>query len=409
MGSLEQLSNLGWHISPTGYDVISANRTLSNSATITNALNTDIRDFGNPTLVQEMKQTKTGTLVLQIQKIKNVSAPKNKENSSVAPRMLKLTLTDGHTSCQAVEISYISSLSTSNTPPGSKVLLNSAAVSGNYVLLTPQSCKFLGGQVPHLYDKWELTKQVSEQMRSSGEVDGPPPWVNFGEKIVQLQSNQSFKSLVNKEIKQDDFDIQRQDAINVVATGAVKKVFGGGSKTVPLVGSRRPYNNERGYKKRDFKEKNVEVQKAPDKVSLFNFLENKLQTNDNDNKRNHTLPPKSNVDKKKDNVNDAILHAVQRSFEKTSISDNNSGTWRWKIGDLCMAKYWEDNKYYNATVINLTEKTCVVQFNGYGNVEEVVRQDCIPVNCDNNETYKNTRNYYKGSSNYKYKKNFNNR
>uniref|UniRef100_A0A1Y1NI92 Uncharacterized protein n=1 Tax=Photinus pyralis TaxID=7054 RepID=A0A1Y1NI92_PHOPY len=62
MGSLEQLSNLGWHISPTGYDVISANRTLSNSATITNALNTDIRDFGNPTLVQEMKQTKTGTV-----------------------------------------------------------------------------------------------------------------------------------------------------------------------------------------------------------------------------------------------------------------------------------------------------------------------------------------------------------
>lgn len=400
-----ELSTLGWHVSPNGYNIISSNGTLSNNATINNALNTDIKEFGNPILVQEMKQTKTGKVVLQIQKIKNVSAPKAKENSSVAPRMLKLTLTDGHTSCQAIEISNMNSLSLSNTPPGSKLLLNTAKISGNYILLHPQCCTFLGGRVPSFYDKWDLAKQVSEQMRSSGEVDGPPPWVNFGEKIIQITSNQPFKSLVSKEIKQDDFDIQRQDAINVVATGAVRKVFGGGSKTVPLVGGRKTYNNERGYKKRDFKEKN-EVQKAPDRVSLFNFLEDKLQGNDgvnNDSRKNHVIQPKQSVDTRKDSINDSI-RAVTRKLEETSL--NSTSTWNWKIGDLCMAKYWEDNKYYNARVINLTDRTCVVQFNGYGNVEEVVLQDCIPINCDNNKTYKNTGNYYKGSSNYKYKRNY---
>jgi len=48
--------------------------------------------------------------VVQIQKIRNVSAPKANEESRTAPRMLKLTLTDGHTSCQAVELESIPAL-----------------------------------------------------------------------------------------------------------------------------------------------------------------------------------------------------------------------------------------------------------------------------------------------------------
>ena len=51
-----------------------------------------------------------GKIVVQIQKIRNVSAPKANEESRSAPRMLKLTLTDGHTCCQAVELESIPSL-----------------------------------------------------------------------------------------------------------------------------------------------------------------------------------------------------------------------------------------------------------------------------------------------------------
>ena len=44
-----------------------------------------------------------GPGVLQLQKIRNVSAPKDNEESQYAPRLMKLVLTDGHITCSAVE------------------------------------------------------------------------------------------------------------------------------------------------------------------------------------------------------------------------------------------------------------------------------------------------------------------
>lgn len=41
--------------------------------------------------------------MLQLQKIRNISAPKDNEESQAAPRLMKLVLTDGHTTCSAVE------------------------------------------------------------------------------------------------------------------------------------------------------------------------------------------------------------------------------------------------------------------------------------------------------------------
>lgn len=39
-----------------------------------------------------------------------MAAPKNNEESRAAPRMLKLSLTDGRNNFQAIEIEYIASL-----------------------------------------------------------------------------------------------------------------------------------------------------------------------------------------------------------------------------------------------------------------------------------------------------------
>ena len=44
-----------------------------------------------------------GPGVLQIQKIRNIAAPKENETSQGAPRLLKLTFTDGHLNCNGVE------------------------------------------------------------------------------------------------------------------------------------------------------------------------------------------------------------------------------------------------------------------------------------------------------------------
>ena len=51
-----------------------------------------------------------GNIVLQIQKIRNVAAPKGNEESRTAPRMLKLSLTDGKNNFQALEVEHISTL-----------------------------------------------------------------------------------------------------------------------------------------------------------------------------------------------------------------------------------------------------------------------------------------------------------
>ncbi|KAF5284577.1 hypothetical protein FQR65_LT02403 [Abscondita terminalis] len=400
---MEELREQGWYISANGYNVISQNDSIrSKNVLVTNALNTDIKEFGQAILQQELKQNKVEKIILQIQKIKNISAPKANPNSQAAPRMLKLTLTDGHTNCQAVEISNLNFLSCSNTSPGTKILINRAKVSANCILLQPNCCTLLGGKVPALYEKWELSKNLLEQR--TGGMDGPPPWVNFGEKIITNISDEPFKALVSKEAKKDEFDIQRQDAINVATTGAVKKVFGGGTKNVALTEVKKTY--EKHYRKRDF-EKVEEHQKAPDKISLFNFLEDKLQTNNElgdapkpvtqydggkfQKYNNDGYKPKFISKKPDDKIDDAIV----KNFEKLAVSNtNNSKVWNWRIGDLCMAKYWEDSKYYNATVVNLTERTCVVQFNGYGNVEEVLKLDCIPIQYEppKPKQYK-TRNY----------------
>lgn len=51
-----------------------------------------------------------GNIVLQVQKVRNVSAPKHNEESGAAPRLLKLSLTDGKNNYQAVEFQHIPSL-----------------------------------------------------------------------------------------------------------------------------------------------------------------------------------------------------------------------------------------------------------------------------------------------------------
>ena len=49
-------------------------------------------------------------MVLQVQKLRNVSAPKANEESNHAPRLLKIQLTDGHLTCHGLEISSIPEL-----------------------------------------------------------------------------------------------------------------------------------------------------------------------------------------------------------------------------------------------------------------------------------------------------------
>lgn len=231
-------------------------------------------------------------LVLQVQKVRNVAAPKANEDSQAAPRMLKLTLTDGHSYCQAIEVNPVSAISRDRTPPGSKVLVKNAKISAGYVLLQSNSCTYLGGKVPALYEKWEISKNLLKTARSASILDGPPAWVNFGAKIQSSIPDQPFKSLDNKtkdtEKQNTEFEVQRKDAIAEASTGAVRKVFGGGSKKTNNlqqqqheISERKPrVNRERNTKERTEQKDLEKTQKPPERVSLFHFLEEKLPANE---------------------------------------------------------------------------------------------------------------------------------
>ncbi|XP_040847250.1 tudor domain-containing protein 3 isoform X2 [Ochotona curzoniae] len=180
-----------------------------------------------------------GPCVLQIQKIRNVAAPKDNEESQAAPRMLRLQMTDGHINCTAVEFSYMSKISL-NTPPGTKVKLSGIVdVKNGFLLLNDSNTTVLGGEVEHLIEKWELQRSLSKHSRSNiGTEGGPPPFVPFGQKCVshvQVDSREldRRKTLqVTMPVKpandNDEFEKQRTAAIAEVTKSKETKTFGGG-------------------------------------------------------------------------------------------------------------------------------------------------------------------------------------
>ena len=73
------------------------------------ALHIDFKEIGRGCIPEDINRGKCesmpGNVVLMVTKIRNVAAPKVKEDSGAAPRMLKISLTDGIMTCHAVEVS----------------------------------------------------------------------------------------------------------------------------------------------------------------------------------------------------------------------------------------------------------------------------------------------------------------
>uniref|UniRef100_A0A4W2ICN8 Tudor domain-containing protein 3 n=1 Tax=Bos indicus x Bos taurus TaxID=30522 RepID=A0A4W2ICN8_BOBOX len=227
------LSRAGWYLSDEGIEACTSSPDKVNvNDIILIALNTDLRTIGKKFLPSDINGGKVekleGPCVLQIQKIRNVAAPKDNEESQAAPRMLRLQMTDGHISCTGVEFSYLSKISL-NTPPGTKVKLSGAVdIKNGFLLLNDSNTTVLGGEVEHLIEKWELQRSLSKHNRSNiGTEGGPPPFVPFGQKCVshiQVDSREldRRKTLqVTMPVKppndNDEFEKQRTAAIAEVA------------------------------------------------------------------------------------------------------------------------------------------------------------------------------------------------
>ena len=155
------------------------------------ALDMDMKDIGASCIPEEINRGKvdsiTGPMVLMVTKVslhsssirhsyihivhivqvRNIAAPKAKEESQAGPRMLKVSLSDGSMTCHAVEVSPCPKLSL-KTAPGTKVRLNKGPleVAGGFIKLHEGAIEVLGGRVEPLVEKWLTAQSLAEFTRA---------------------------------------------------------------------------------------------------------------------------------------------------------------------------------------------------------------------------------------------------
>ena len=117
-------------------------------------------------------------------------------------------------------------------------------------------------------------------------------------------------------------------------------------------------------------------------------------------RQNNRKVPLSQMDLQRNYLN-YNPHQQQPESKKTTRKTQNI---TWKEGDECMAKYWEDDKFYKVTVTSLhpAGKTAVVFFLEYGNHEEVFLTDMKPCkNTQNNSIPAATRSNARSAKGFK--------
>lgn len=258
------LQSAGWNLSQEGIDLCCKGLNNPTVKDVTKkALNLDFKEVGSPSLPEDINRGRVeslaGELVLMVTKVRNVAAPKVKEESGAAPRMLKISLTDGTTTCHAVEMSDLKSVSL-KTLPGTKIKLKGAKleVANGFVKISEKNLEVLGGEVEALIEKWKVSESLAEFTRSgmtgnSGE--GPPKWLPFGQKNKmpkQDPNNKNFKSIAAKPSEGGEeggeFECKRQEAVQEAAKGEQKKFAAGSSKNIK---DSRAKREEERYRRED--------------------------------------------------------------------------------------------------------------------------------------------------------------
>lgn len=163
-----QLKSKGWNLSVEGLkscmDACQKSNPTVNDI-IKKALDSDLRHIGQKNIPENINsgqiESIKGPIVLQLQKVRNITAPLINQESGGAPRMMKLTLTDGCTTCVAIEFKLVNCLKL-DMIPGIKLCLTSSSISllKGVILLEDGDVKILGGEVEKLKSKWESNREA---------------------------------------------------------------------------------------------------------------------------------------------------------------------------------------------------------------------------------------------------------
>jgi len=264
-GLRTELLALGWHLSEEWLGTLKSSNVKD---IIKQAQDIDLKEIGAPCIPDDINRGKvesiSGPMVLMVTKIRNIGAPKVKEESNVAPRMLKVSLTDGKMTCHAVEIEQCGQINL-QTLPGTKVRLKSQniPVTNGFIRMTKSTFEVIGGHVEALVEKWKISQSLAEFTRpglASGCTvaggEGPPRWIPFGQKASMPKANpgdKNFKALETKDDSEEkenvEFASQRLEAIQEASKGEQKK-FGGGTKQIVDSRVKREQERERVWREK---------------------------------------------------------------------------------------------------------------------------------------------------------------
>ncbi|CAD5117972.1 DgyrCDS6712 [Dimorphilus gyrociliatus] len=482
----QKLRDAGWHLKEGWVTELCGGEHVS--SVIKKALNYDLKHSGEKQFQDDWTRGKQekfeGKSVLQIAKIRNISSPKDNEESGVAPPLFRISLSDGHTTVQAICLTPIKNLSL-GTIPGMKMLLKGPiTVRSAILLLNDRNCQLLGGEVETLADNWRLKKALASQSRHFSS-HGAPQFVPFSQRLRKNfqqrpspKHNSNFRSLeatnqTSTPVQEDaEFQAARKAHIADVAAQESKKKFSGKKvdpASVEKVGAsldkvslnvkkktalQQHEKNERKFTGRSRREKREDDEtmhhySRPKNAAatLFDFLpdDKKPKSVSNDSQQYKSYEPSERYERNQDkgggrygrqkknfvktahftprsggfnaaasdsnyNASFPNLHNMKEHAppvqKQTPANDQDFGHWDAdpfnpgsrnpgrrrndqngkrgrrnprqgipSIGENCLAKYWEDNQFYNAKIEAVGENTCVVKFLEYGNSEEVYLSD----------------------------------
>ncbi|WKY09094.1 hypothetical protein Q1695_001892 [Nippostrongylus brasiliensis] len=202
----------------------------------------DIREYADPCLTSHMsKEALNGPVVLQLTRFRNVSQPKVKEDVKSSNDVVRLSLTDGHTSVSAVLLESVKGL-TVDTPPGTKVLISGTLpVEGGFIMLAPQNITIIGGRVESLIEKWNVERHsLGDGSRGKRSDCTAPKWISFGKRgtsaidasTKDFKANEVLASTKKTTDDQSSFEQQRKENIDALGDGSTK-VFAAPKVQVP--------------------------------------------------------------------------------------------------------------------------------------------------------------------------------
>ncbi|KAE9462768.1 hypothetical protein C3L33_05317, partial [Rhododendron williamsianum] len=166
-------------------------------------VNMDLKSVGGKSLPDASLLRKSSHLQgPKISSVRDISRSSTADTSAGSNnrRLLRFSLTDGHSQITAIEYSHIPSIA-DDVVPGTKVRLgNKAPVHSGIVCLNPKVITVLGGVVPNLYEEWQMNKKYSGFDRSlikaskEGDTGGPPPFEKLQIEAVSHQRPQGRSS-----------------------------------------------------------------------------------------------------------------------------------------------------------------------------------------------------------------------